>query len=189
MISRRDVPRYFRERRSFVSFCGSVDRTYQAKYESVEWETLSHIQKEHCSGGAVLEFRPNGGPAFILQCTERQENSQASCCLSAIPRATKKHTHTQQESCTYDNYFIFFNYDVHMFYLSTDLPGGIMMGLKRMVDWHVSPWFTTFVCVLQLWRLQEWRTALSVWGGKAGQWVLALTNQLQPDCQWNKHKN
>lgn len=138
MISRRDVPRYFQREDPLYP---SVDLwTEFIKRNMSPWnERLSHIQKEHCSGGAVLEFRPNGGPAFILQCTERQEYSQPSCRLSTIPRATKKHTHTQQESCTCDNYFIFFNYDVLVFYLSTDLPGGIMMGLKRMVDWHVSP--------------------------------------------------
>ena len=65
---------------------------------------------------------------------------ELSCSIErASLAATKKQTHTQQESCTYNNYFMFFNYDVHVFYLSTDLPGGIMMGLKRMVDWHDSP--------------------------------------------------
>lgn len=64
--------------------------------------------KKHSSGGAVLEFRPNGGPAFILQCTERQENwklpsilwsfydsYELSCSIErASLAATKKQTHT-----------------------------------------------------------------------------------------------
>ena len=47
---------------------------------------------------------------------------ELSCSIErASLAATQKHAHTQQKSCTYNNYFIFFHYEVHVFYLSTRL--------------------------------------------------------------------